>query len=415
MKKIFVVLLFSAFLVTSRGQNNEIYNSRIQTLLVIANDDWTSLPIIELNSSDVINISFDDMTHEYTRYTYKLEHCEADWTVSESLFPSDYMTGFTDGNIIEDAEESFNTNVLYTHYSLQIPNSDCRPKLSGNYKLTVYEDDDEERPVLTACFMVLQRTASVSMEVSTNTDISINSRHQQVSMNLSYDKLRVIDPETQLKTVVMQNRRWDNCRVNAKPQYKMHDGLRWHHCRDYVFTAGNEYRKYEVLDVDHPSMGVDYIDWDGQNYHVYPVVDEARKNYVYDEDANGSYYIRNSDNEDIETTCDYTYVHYRLKCPYVLDGRIYVNGAWTGNMFSPEYEMTYDFEKEMYEGCVLQKQGYFNYQYLMVDKNGTISTPPFEGDYYQTENEYQALVYYRGQGERTDRLVGYCNVQLSFK
>lgn len=415
MRKTFITILLACLLLSAAAQDCEIYKGRIRTLSVIVNDDWASLPIIELNSSDIISISFDDMTHEYTRYTYKLEHCEADWSVSEGLFPSDYMTGFTNGNIIEDAEESFNTNVLYTHYSLQIPNSDCRPKLAGNYRLTVYEDDEEEQPVLSACFMVLQRLASVSMEVTTATDLSINSRHQQVSVNLSYGNLRVIDPETQLKTVVMQNRRWDNCRINAKPQYKMHDGLRWHHCRDYVFTAGNEYHKYEVLDVDHPSMGVDNIDWDGENYHVYPIIAEPRKNYVYDEDANGAYYIRNSDNEDIETTCDYTYVHFRQKSPYIPDARIFVSGAWTGGGFAPEYEMTYNFEEEQYESCVLQKQGYYNYQYLMVDRNGAITTPPFDGDYYQTENEYQALVYYRGQGERTDRLVGYCNVQLSFK
>jgi hypothetical protein len=39
--------------------------------------------------------------------------------------------------------------------------------------------------------------------------------------------------------------------------------------------------------------------------------------------------------------------------------------------------------------------------------DGTIRTMPTEGDFYQTENSYQMLVYFRGQGERTDRLVGF--------
>lgn len=399
--------------ITSVAQNHVIYDNRIATLQVIANDDWMSLPIIELNTSDVINIGFDDFTHEYTRYTYKIEHCEADWSLSESLFPSDYITGFTDGNTIDDSEESINTNVLYTHYSLQIPNSDCRLKMSGNYKITVYDENDDDRPMFTACFMVLQKQATVSMSVSTNTDMSVNNKHQQVSMQLSYGNLRVIDPETQIKTVVMQNRRWDNCRVNAQPQYKMYDGLRWHHCRDYIFNAGNEYRKYEILDVDHPTMGVDYIDWDGENYHVYPFTDEPRKNYVYDEDADGAFLIRNSDNYNNDYMCEYVYVHYRLKTPHLLDSRVFLGGDFTGGLMSSQFELAYNFKEEMYEAVVFQKQGYYNYQYLVVNSNGLTVTPPFDGDYYQTENSYQALIYYRAQGDRADRLVGYCEVQIN--
>lgn len=413
MKKTLFLLLSASCFITSAAQNHVIYDNRIATLQVIANDDWMSLPIIELNTSDVINIGFDDFTHEYTRYTYKIEHCEADWSLSESLFPSDYITGFTDGNTIDDSEESINTNVLYTHYSLQIPNSDCRLKMSGNYKITVYDENDDDRPMFTACFMVLQKQATVSMSVSTNTDMSVNNKHQQVSMQLSYGNLRVIDPETQIKTVVMQNRRWDNCRVNAQPQYKMYDGLRWHHCRDYIFNAGNEYRKYEILDVDHPTMGVDYIDWDGENYHVYPFTDEPRKNYVYDEDADGAFLIRNSDNYNNDYMCEYVYVHYRLKTPHLLDSRVFLGGDFTGGLMSSQFELAYNFKEEMYEAVVFQKQGYYNYQYLVVNSNGLTVTPPFDGDYYQTENSYQALIYYRAQGDRADRLVGYCEVQIN--
>lgn len=407
-------MLCASVAAAAEAQNNEVYDSRIATLQVVANDDWLALPVIELNTSDVINISFDDLTHDYTRFTYKIEHCEADWSVSESLFTSDYLTGFTDGNVIDDGEESLNTNTLYTHYTLQIPNSDCRPKLSGNYKITVYDEDDDNKPMFTACFMIVEKKMPVAMSVSTNTDLSVNSRHQQVTMEIKYGQLRVVDPETQLKTVLLQNRRWDNCRVNAKPQYTMHDGLKWHHCRDYVFTAGNEYRKYEILDVDHATMGVDEIVWDGEYYHVYPFTSEPRKNYIYDEDANGAFLIRNSDDMDNDYTCEYVYVHYRMKCPYVADGRIYITGAWTNGRFTPEYEMTYNFKEEMYEATVFQKQGYYSYQYLMMDKDGAISMPPFDGDYYQTENEYQALIYYRGQGERTDKLVGYGTTQIKF-
>ena len=61
---------------------------------------------------------------------------------------------------------------------------------------------------------------------------------------------------------------------------------------------------------------------------------------------------------------------------------------------------------------VMQKQGYYSYQFVLVGSDGTSRVVPSEGSYYQTENKYQALIYYRGRGERTDRLVGYGDTQF---
>ena len=54
------------------AQRNEILDKNIASLQVVANNDWLSLPIITLNSNDFVNISFDDLTHEYHRYCYKI-------------------------------------------------------------------------------------------------------------------------------------------------------------------------------------------------------------------------------------------------------------------------------------------------------------------------------------------------------
>lgn len=226
-----------------------------------------SLPVIKLRGNspnDIINIGFDDLTHSYHRYVYKIEHCNADWTVSDQLFTSDYIEGFADGSTIDDNEESINTNVLYTHYKLRIPNEDCQLKMSGNYKLTVYDENDNNRHVFTACFMVLEPQMGLQLSVTTNTDLDFNKAHQQVSMQLSYGNINVTGPTSQIKTAVMQNGRWYNAKLNAKPQYIMPNGLKWDHNRDLIFPAGNEYHKFEVLDVSHPTMGIDRIDWDGK-------------------------------------------------------------------------------------------------------------------------------------------------------
>lgn len=415
MKKTLLALISAILPAASYAQNNEIYDKGIASLQVVAGQNWMSLPIIRLGShspNDRINISFDDLTHTYHRYTYKIEHCEADWTVSDQIFASDFINGFQEGNTIENSMESINTNVLYTHYKLTIPNEDCSLKMSGNYKLTVFDENDGNRPMFTACFMVLENAMGVQLDVTTNTDIDINKQHQQVSMQVNYGSVNVTDPSTQIKTVVMQNRRWDNARINPKPQYTMADGLRWEHNSDLIFQAGNEYHKYEILDVSHPTMGIDRIDWDGENYQVYPYACVPRPNYVYDEDANGAFYIRNSDNIENDIASEYVFVNYTLQVPERVDGDVYVNGAWTNDQLTPEYRMEYDDMNRCYTARILQKQGYYSYQFVMVGRDGVSRVVPSDGCFYQTENKYQALVYYRGTGERTDRLVGYQQVQI---
>ena len=406
MKKVYIILLYFLSIISANAQRNEVFNERIASLQVMAGDDWQHMPVITLGGRVPINIDFDDLTHEYHRYVYRLEHCEADWTVSEEIFTSDYIDGFNDGEPIEDLEESLNTNILYTHYHLQIPNTRTRIKLSGNYKLTVYDENNDDEPMFAAYFMVVEPIVGVSLSVTTNTDLTINSEHQQVSMEIGYSRLNVTNPAQQIKTVVMQNGRWDDARINVAPQYTMPDGLRWDHCRGYIFEAGNEYRKFEMLDMNHTTMGLEHIGWDGSDYHAYPWTAEPRLNYVYDEDANGAFVIRNSDNYEINRTSDYLITHFRLKSE-PLDGDVYVNGWWTNDILLPQYRMTYNEEQHLYEALLFLKQGYYSYQYLLQRPDGTITHVPSEGSFYQTENTYQAFVYYRGIGERTDRLVGY--------
>lgn len=404
-----IIIALSALAATnSFAQYNEIKSENIASLQVVAGNNWLSMPIATLNG-EAINISFDDLTHEYHRYAYRLQHCEADWSVSEGIFESDYCEGFADGSTIDDIEESLNTNTLYTHYRLSIPNENCRIKMSGNYRLTVY-DENEGDTVFTACFMVVEPLVKTSMAVTTNTDIDTNKAHQQVAAEINYSALGITNPNAELYTVVMQNGRWSTARVNAAPQYQTGSGLRWEHNRNYIFNGGNEFHKFEILDVTHPTLGIENVGWDGKNYHAQIWTDLPRPSYVYDEDANGSFYIRNSDNIENDRISEYVTVHFRLQAPRQ-NGRVFVNGVWTNDRFIPRYEMTYNEQTKLYEAYIPLKQGYYSYQYLTMHDDGTLHPVSTEGNFYQTENSYQMLIYYKGIGQRTYRLVGYNKIR----
>lgn len=408
MKKITVLLSLLCCASAITAQRHEILDRQLHTLQVVVNDDPLPPPIMNLGGGNHLEIGFDEFSHEYHRYIYKVEHCNADWSPSTEIFESDYMNGFN-GEPIEDYEKSFNTTVLYTHYSLRIPNENISLKLSGNYKLTVYNDEgDEPVPVLTACFSLVEPGVGIGATVSTNTDIDFNKSHQQVDFSVNYGLVKVIDPHRELKTVVMQNRRWDNCVVNPKPNIQAANKIEFTHNRQLIFPAGNEYHKFEILDVHIPTLNVDRMEWFDPYYHATLYPNQTARNYLYDEDQNGAFIIRNSDDEDVATTCDYVFTHFTLKSPQLPGGEVYLNGEWTYNRFIPEYRMTYNRETQAYEATALLKQGYYNYNYLFVPDGETQgNSGRTDGNFYETENEYIILVYHRPNGGRYDKLVGY--------
>ena len=405
-----LLLIVSLLLTVVNGQaENRTYSPHVKTLQAVVNQDWLSSTVMRLRGDDVLHVSFDELSHDYHRYVYRLEHCEADWTPSEELLESDWLEGFN-RNVIEDFEHSINTTVPYTHYWLTIPNAQCRPTLSGNYLLSII-DDDQDEVVATVEFMITEQSMILALAASSNTDKDTNLSHQQVTFGVKYGDQLVTDPAEQIQTVVMQNGREDTWRWNVKPSAVSHLGLEWHHRRDLIFDAGNEYRKFEVLDPSHATMGIERITWDGTAYQAFPFVSEPRPNYLYDEDANGAFYIRNSDNRENDITSDYVWVNYRLRSPQLQEGTIVIDGRWTTE--DPDtYVMTYDPQQKLYTAKILQKQGYYSYQYLWVTADGNSHPVPSEGNFFQTENRYQALVYFKGTGERTWRLTSYNQITL---
>ncbi|MBQ7420352.1 MAG: DUF5103 domain-containing protein [Prevotella sp.] len=394
------ILFGLLLLATTMQASNKIYSPTVKTLTTIVNNDWQNRPLMELGSDDVLYISFDELSHDARRYVCHLTRCEADWSESTEVFESDWLEGFNDYPL-EEYRNSLNTTVIYTHYEFTIPNDQCRIRMSGNYRLSIYDEDEGHEKVADVEFYVVEPLVNLGLAMTTNTDIDMNLSHQQITMTLDYNGLKVVRPEDEIYTVVMQNWNEQTACANPHPSYTHQKGLVWEHHRKLIFDGGNEYHKYEILDVSHSTMGIDRIEWDGKRYQAYPFTTTTRRNYLTDESANGAFFIRNSDRSESAYTCDYVWVNYTLESSYC--GEIFLQGQWTNNADNIAYQMRYDAGSRCYRAQVMQKQGYYSYQY--VDKDGKPAST--EGNFFQTRNKYQALVYYKSLGDRTWRLVGY--------
>lgn len=404
MYKLLMLLLFLPL--ATYAQFVETTSSNIRSLQMVVNGDSELPPVITLDSDDEVYLSFDEMSHTYHRYIYRITHCNADWSPSD-LFSIDYLDGFNN-QVIDDWQNSENTTQLYTHYELTLPNNDVSFKVSGNYKVEIIDDDSSyEEPVAVFAFVVVEPRVSIHAMVSGDTEVDLNETHQQVSFIVDYSRYRISAPAADVKVRVFQNRRLDNFVDNLKPTYITANKLEYVHERKLIFDAGNEYRRFEITDPNSPGMGVERVSFHYPYYHVDLYTDVPNKTHSNYTDENGRFFINTMEGYGTEIEADYMLVHFRLETPYRSGGNYYLLGDCWGNRFSDSNIMIYDNSEGAYISTQLMKLGVYNYKYVWVpDESLRAYTYPIEGDFYNTENEYLVLLYHREFGARYDKLVG---------
>lgn len=410
MKHLLLALFCMAgsLLTSLQAQQSEVFNKHLRTLTARVNGDWSRPPVADMEKEDRILIEFDELTREYHRFEYVIRHCNADWKPS-ALNEIDYLRGFNN-NKIEQYDPSMNTLMEYTHYRLQIPNEQVQITQSGNYEVLIFHEDNSETPAAIARFALADNKIRIAAQVSSNTDIDLNQTHQQVSFAVQYNGLNIRNPQDELKVVVRQNNRPDNQVTGLTPTSITGNGVRYDHNRSLIFDAGNEYRRFEMLSYYHHGMGIERIERFDAYYHATLYLDRPRVNYIYDRDQNGAFIIRNDETNYSDIEADYMLVHFALDTggEPVSGGEIYLQGEFTRNNFTPEYRMKFNPESGFYENTQLMKQGLYNYQYIFKPENGKkTATQLTEGNFYETENDYQIYVYYRPFAARADQLIGF--------
>lgn len=408
MKKILltITLLLSVLYSYPQAYKTQPLSEDVHTVQVNKNGNWASIPVIDLSGDNYININFDILGEDsYRALKYRIINCDADWNKSR-LLDIEYLDGFND-LLIDDYAQSVNTIVDYTNYNFQIPNDRQRLKLSGNYAVEVYAEDEQNKVLLMACFSVLDSKIKIDGAFSSNTDIDANKEHQQVNFSINTAGIQIRDPFSDLKVVVRQNNRMDNQRVGVKPTYIQGDKLIYEHNRDLIFDAGNEYRRFESVSYRYNGLNIASTDLTRPYYSTSIITDKVRagKRYIYDQDQNGRYLIRNAEANDADIQADYFKTRFTLDIPEPILEPIYLNGGFTNNRFDEKYLMKYDIANKVYTADVVLKQGAYNYQYLT--QSGKIySQAKIEGNYFETENEYAVYVYYRPVGFLSDQLIG---------
>lgn len=397
------LFLFTFSFVAAQVEKEVAPPYNIKTITFVQNS-VNSIPIIKFG--DPFQLQFDDLFGNEANYYYVIQHCDYDWKPSQ-LSKAEYLQGFDDQRI-QNYTNSFNTLQIYSHYKVSFPNSRTRLLVSGNYMLKILNEDKEV--VFSRKFILYEDMVSVPMQVKRARNVKdINYKHN-LDFAIKSTVIQFQSPLKNVKILLLQNGQLNTAITNVPPMYTIGNDLIYKYDTETQFWAGNEFMYFENKDIRGANNFIAKVDSGGSLYNAYLYTNNARGNnpYTFYPDANGNFIIKNINAENNETEADYAWIFFSLSAPaYYGKGDIYINGMFNNYALTPEYKMDYNKEKGIYEKAIMIKQGFTNYQYVAADKSGKIDyANNVDGNFYQTISDYVALVYYRENNQRYDRVIG---------
>ncbi|WP_372920306.1 DUF5103 domain-containing protein [Salegentibacter sp.] len=405
MKMILVIIsfLFTGFCLQGQSEQEILPPNYIYTIDFEGSSGQTGNPV--LRQGEKLKLSFDDIIGDEADYYYTIEHYNYDWTPSK-LSKSEYMEGFDDVRIF-NYKNSYNTLQGYSHYELEFPNSDTRGlKVSGNYMLKIF--NSEKEAVFSRKFMVYEPLAKVSVNIRRSRALEFISEKQVINFSVDSPDLILKNPDETVNVLLMQNQNLKTAIKNIKPQYSIGNELIYRYDQETAFFGGNEYLQFDNKDLRASTVDINYIELnDLYHHHLFPDRARANEPYTYQPDINGGFVVRSLQGREPETEAEYSWVHFKLRNYSQLDGgEIHIYGGFNNFQIDETTRLRFNEETEMYEGARLFKQGFYNYKYVLKNQDGSIDEGFFSGNFDETENDYQVLVYYRSPGARYDRLIG---------
>ena len=355
--------------------------------------------------NEKFSLSFDILSGLEHDLYYVIEHCDFNWEKSQ-LIKSEYIQGFDDVKI-DNYSSSFNTYQIYTHYNISFPNSNTSFKKSGNYIIKIIDEYGNE--IFRRKFILYENLVTVQTEIKRSREIEFINEKQVVNFEINPINIQLNNPSKTVKVKVFKNNELNYSVDNIKPQYNMGRKLIYKYDKELSFWGGNEYLFFENKFVRNTSINIRGFDLE-DIYSNFLYEDFSRKNrkYTYNPDINGGFLFNVNNSSNAEFEADYVNIHFYLQKPqaFDLENKIYIVGDFNNYQISDEYLMEYNSRYNLFELVLKLKQGFYNYKYIAVNKEKKIIHGEISGNFDETENEYNVIVYYRNYGERFDRVVG---------
>lgn len=409
-----LLLILFCFMFAKAQVPDHIYASNIKTVKFYMQGNPLAYPSWKLNSGDRMELHFDDMDGNVKNYSYTYQLCNADWTpVNLSQF--DFVSGFSQMRLTNYRISSI-ALTKYTHYQALLPDRSCMPSRSGNYLLKIFADGDPSKVIFTRRLLVIDQRVEIGAQIQQPFNGQFFKTHQKIQFTVNTNKLNLMNAIQQVRVCILQNNRWDNYLHDIRPTFVRQGSLEYNTENDCIFPGGREWRWLDLRSFRLQSDRVERANYGktATDVFVKTDADRSQQRFVFYRDNNGMFINDVSESINPLWQADYATVYFSYAPPGGVAFRnkeVYLFGELTNYGDMDAAKMKYDEQKGVYETSLFMKQGYYDYAYITKDENN--SNPSFdltEGNYWDTENNYTILVYYRPLGGRADELIGFTRV-----
>lgn len=386
-----------------------VYQPNIRSVQFYVEGLVLSYPVLDLNGGSTLLLAFDDLDGDVKNYYYRFIHCDMNWKPSD-ISEMEYLDGFSEERIF-DYQFSSKTVSSYTHYTLQLPNNSMRWKLSGNYLLAVYPEGNASLPAITRRFVVADPKVQISSQFVRPNQVNKIRTHQEIDFTVNHEKFLIRNPQQEIKAVILQNGRWDQAITGVTPLFFRANQLVFDYQDVVVFPGGKEFRQLDLRSLRSRLPQVASVDSYRDRIEVSLQSERSRGTQPYLEynDINGKFVIETQDQNN-PLAANYAQVLFSLSvdAPFY-DDDLYVVGAFSDWQLKKEFQMAYNNAVNAYVLKTPLKQGFYDYAYAMSPRSAekkAVNLSPLEGDWFETENDYTLLIYYRPFGGRYDQVIG---------
>ena len=397
----FFFLIFGCFIFGQNIKSIQLFNPQ-------TNDET---PVIGFGEQFILR--FDDLNNGSEVYRYTIKHLDRNWQ-DDGLFFTEYASGKLNG-LIDNFKYSFNTYQAYTHYSLRFPNEDIQPKISGNYEIIVYKDTPR-KPLFNKRFCVVENTAKIGLNVTRYANTKTPELNQRVEVRVIGEGNNFSQKINSISLNVIQNNNFNEGVRDLRPSSSLVFGNQLLFQQlDLTFAGNNEFSYFDNKNINVPmDMVQAYDNINGVNYtYLFPTW-ISPFSYQYQPDVNGAFYFRSNNmgqERDAHYEGDYSWVVFSLDSLPFENKEVYILGQFNDYQISPENRMFYDQQQQKYVAHLYLKQGFYNYILATNSHDGRLNLGEINGNFWQTQNQYQAFLYYTPFGKNYDALMGYGEIR----
>ena len=360
----FLFLIFGSFIFGQNIKSIQLFNHQ-------TNDET---PVIGFGQQLILR--FDDLNNGSDVYRYTIKHLDRNWQ-DDGLFFTEYAT--------------------------------------GNYEIMVYKDTPR-KPLFKKRFCVVENTAKIGLNVTRYTHAKTPELNQRVEVRAVSEGNNFSQNINSISLNVIQNNNFNVGVSGLRPSSSLVFGNQLIFQQlDLTFSGNNEFFYFDNKNLNAPmDMVRAYENIDGVNYtYLFPAW-TSPFSYQYQPDVNGAFYFRSNNmgqERDAHYEGDYSWVVFSLEGLPFENKEVYVLGQFNDYQATPESRMFYDQQQQKYVAHLYLKQGFYNYILATKSNDENLNLGEINGNFWQTQNQYQAFLYYTPFGKNYDALMGYGEIR----